>query len=157
MGSTSLDRKNLWNSLKPAVDRQQRKFSKTVSCPTTAVSFPNPNPNSNPDPNLIRKRQETRGEICDSCSCCVGQVAFLDNSLLSVKRRFCVIHVCRSSDASPINKLKTDIAIVLFSRKQTYNTLTQKTEINLILMNDTPTLLASISQANMTIYALIKI
>ena len=45
-GSTSLDRQNLWNSLKPTVNRQQRKFFKTVSCPTTAVSFPNPNPQS---------------------------------------------------------------------------------------------------------------
>ena len=39
----------------------------------------------NPNPNLIGKRQEARWKICDSCSCCVGQVAFLDNSLLSVK------------------------------------------------------------------------
>ena len=36
-GSTPLDRQNLWNFLKPAVDQQQNKFFKTVSCPTTAV------------------------------------------------------------------------------------------------------------------------
>ena len=97
IGLTSLDRQNLWNSLKPAIDRQQRKFSKTVSCPTTAVSFPNPNHN------LIGKRQEARGEICDSCSCCVGQVAFLDNLLLSVKWRFCLIYFCQLSNAPPFD------------------------------------------------------
>ena len=47
-GSTSLDRQNSRNFLKPAVDRQQRKFSKTVSCPTTTVCFPPTNPNPNP-------------------------------------------------------------------------------------------------------------
>ena len=78
-GSTSLDRQNLWNFLKPAVDRQRRKFSKTVNCPTTTVSFPNPNPN------LIGKSQEAKGEICNSYSCCVHQEAFFDISLLSVK------------------------------------------------------------------------
>ena len=31
LGSTSLDRQNLLKSLKPAVDRQQRKFFKKVS------------------------------------------------------------------------------------------------------------------------------
>ena len=30
-------------------------------------------------------QQVSKREICDSCSCCVGQVVFLDNSLLSVK------------------------------------------------------------------------
>ena len=75
MGSTSLDRQNLWNSLKRAVDRQQREFFKTVSCPTIAVSFP-----------ATEKYSAVKGGIYDSCSCCVGQVVFW------------IIHFCRSSD-----------------------------------------------------------
>ena len=73
---------NKGNFSKQSVFRQQLSASRLTLTLIILVDLANPD---HLRMSLIGKRQEARGEICDSCSCCVGQVVFLDNLLLSVK------------------------------------------------------------------------